>query len=84
LAGDRDKAKKLLGNTLKLTGVWLSPYRIAQTYTALGEYDKALEQLEKSYDMRDLHLFWIKVDPGFIPIRNKPRFINLMKKMNLE
>jgi TolB-like protein len=84
LAGEHDKAKKLLDSTLKLTGVWLSPYRIAQAYTALGEYDKALEQLEKSYDMRDLHLFWIKVDPGFIPIRNNPRFINLMKKMNLE
>ncbi|HEX3768769.1 MAG TPA: hypothetical protein VHT72_10350, partial [Puia sp.] len=84
LTGDDAKAKALLDNTLKIKGVWLSPYRIAQAYTALGDYDSALDELDKSYEIRDLHLFWIKVDPGFIPIRNKPRFIQLMKKMNLD
>ena len=84
LTGDHVKAKEMLDSTLKIKGVWLSPYRIAQTYTALGDYEKAQDQLDKSYEIRDLHLFWIKVDPGFIPIRNKPRFIQLMKKMNLD
>ena len=84
LTGDQVKAKELLDSTLKLKGVWLSPYRLAQAYVALGDYEEALDQLDKSYEIRDLHLFWIKVDPGFIPIRNKPRFIQLMKKMNLD
>jgi adenylate cyclase len=83
LTGDHVKAKELLDSTLKIKGIWLSPYRIAQAYTALGDFDKALDQLDKSYEIRDLHLFWIKVDPGFVPIRDKPRFIQLMKKMNL-
>ena len=82
--GDRVKSKELLDSTLKIKDLWVSPYRVAQTYTALGDFDKALDQLDKSYEIRDLHLFWIKVDPGFIPIRNKPRFIQLMKKMNLD
>jgi adenylate cyclase len=84
LTGDHSKAKEMLDSTLKVKGVWLSPYRVAQTYTALGDYENALDQLDKSYEIRDLHLFWIKVDPGFNPIRNKPRFIQLLKKMNLD
>ena len=84
LTGDHVKAKELLDSTLKIKGVLLSPYRIAQAYIALGDYDKALDFLDKSYEIRDLHLFWIKVDPGFVPIRNKPGFIQLLKKMNLD
>jgi adenylate cyclase len=84
LTGDRVEAKELLDSTLKKKGVWLSPYRIAQAYVAMGDYEKALDQLDKSYEIRDLHLFWIKVDPGFIPIRNNPRFAELIRKMNLD
>jgi adenylate cyclase len=84
LLGDKGKAGGLLEMALKEKdqGV-LSPYRIAQVYIALGEYEKALDQLDKSYDVRDLHLFWIKVDPGLNPVRNQPRFKELLVKMNL-
>jgi hypothetical protein len=76
LTGDHVCAKELLDSTLKIKGVLLSPYRIAQAYIALGDYYKALDLLDKYYEIRDLHLFWIKADPGFTPIRNKPRLSN--------
>jgi hypothetical protein len=61
--GDRVNAKELLDSTLIIKGVWLSPFRIAQTYAAPGENEKALDQLEKSYEIRDVHMFWLKVEP---------------------
>jgi adenylate cyclase len=83
LTGQQERARQLLDSTLKLTNILVSPYRIAQAYAALGDFDKALDQLDKAYGIRDLHLFWINADPAFIAIRNKTRFIELLKKMNL-
>jgi hypothetical protein len=51
---------------------------------ALGNFDEAMNQLELGYTYRETHMFWIKVDPEFDPIRNDPRFKALLKKMNLE
>lgn len=53
-------------------------------YVLLGEFDRALDALDKSYEIRDLYLFRIKADPGFIAIRNNSRFTELLKKMNLD
>jgi TolB-like protein/tetratricopeptide (TPR) repeat protein len=85
LLGDKAKAKELLEKTLResLGKIWLSPYRLSQVYTALGDYKEALDQLDEAYEKRDLHMFWIKVDPAFDPIRNQQRFKELLKKMNL-
>ena len=84
LLGDKAKAKELLEKALNEKGnVWLSPFRIAQIYTALGDYDEALNQLDKSYETRDLHMFFIQVDPSFDPIKSEPRFKALLKKMHL-
>jgi class 3 adenylate cyclase/TolB-like protein/Tfp pilus assembly protein PilF len=84
LLGDKAKARQLLEVALNEKGkVWISPYRLAQAYVALGDYHEALNQLDNAYNNRDLHMFWIKVDPGFDPIRNEERFKNLLKKMNL-
>jgi len=84
LLGDKVKAKELLEKALSEKGkVWLSPYRLSQVYAALGDHNEALNQLEEAYEKRDLHMFWIKVDPSFDPIRNEQRFKDLLKKMNL-
>lgn len=81
--GDKPKAKKLLEETLKKY-FDLSHYRISQVYVALGNFNEAMNQLELGYTNRDVHMFWIKVDPAFDPIRNEPMFKALIKKMNLE
>lgn len=84
LLGDKTKANNILKKTLKdEEKVWISPYRLSQVYIALGDYNEALNQLGKAYDQRDLHMFWIKVDPSFDSIRNEQWFKDLLKKMNL-
>lgn len=83
IMGDTIKAKALFNETLKKYPN-LSHYRNSQVYIALGNFDEALKELELSYEVRDNHLFWVKVDPAFDPIRNEPQFSALLKKMNLE
>ena len=83
IIGDTIKAKVIFKEALKKHPN-LSHYRNSQVYTALGNINEALNELESGYEFRDIHMFWIKVDPAFDPIRNEPRFKALIKKMNLE
>jgi hypothetical protein len=48
-----------------------------------GRTDKALELLEKAYWERDPLLVPIKVYPPLESLREEPRFVELLKKMNL-
>ena len=82
IMGDTIKAKAIFKEALKKHPN-LSHYRNSHVYTALGNINEALNELESGYELRDLHMFWIKVDPAFDPIRNEPRFKELLKKMNL-
>jgi len=82
IIGDTIKAKAIFKEALKKHPN-LSHYRNSQVYTALGNINEALNELESGYELRDVHMFWIKVDPAFDPIRNESRFKELLKKMNL-
>ncbi len=57
---------------------------IAQGHVFLGEYAKAIKELEMAYADRELRLYFITVNPLFKPIRNMPGFIALKQKMNLQ
>ena len=81
--GDKEKAITLLEKTLKKYPN-LSHYRNSQVYVALGNFEAAMNQLELGYENRDVHMFWIKADPAFEPIKNEPGYKALLKKMNLE
>lgn len=83
IMGDTTKSKVLFKETLKKYPN-LSHYRNSQVYIALENFGEAVKELELGYDNRDIHMFWIKADPAFDPIRNEPGFKALLKKMNLE
>ncbi len=49
---------------------------------ALGEKDKAIEWLERSYDQRaGLDVIFLKVDPMLDPLQGDPRFEALVAKV---
>jgi len=55
-------------------------YAIA--YGALGEMDRAFTYLENEFDQRGSWLFQLN-DPAFDPLRNDPRFGDLLARLGL-
>jgi len=62
---------------------YVSAYDKATVYLGLGEDDKALEYLEKAYEERAGYVSLIKADPRLQRLHANPRFIALLRKMNL-
>ena len=57
-------------------------YWLAISYTALGNKDAAFAELEKAYQAHDFFLQRVKVDPYMDPLRDDPRFNDLVKRLN--
>jgi tetratricopeptide (TPR) repeat protein len=58
-------------------------YWVAVTYVGLGEKDAAFAELEKAYQARDWFLSRIKTDPFMDPLRDDPRFKDLIRRIGL-
>ena len=52
-------------------------------YAGLGDKDQAFACLDKAYELRDSGIVFIKVDPLFDPLRDDPRFKNLLRRIGL-
>jgi tetratricopeptide (TPR) repeat protein len=83
VSGDKAIAKAELMKTLAKYPDQ-SPYNIARAYLSINDYNNALNNLEKAYEQKDIWMYILKVDPTFDPIRNEPRFKELIKRMRLE
>jgi Tfp pilus assembly protein PilF len=83
VSGDKTRAKIELEKTLAEYPDQ-SPYHLARVYILLNNNDEALTRLEQAYEMRDIWMYHLKVDPTLDLIRNDPRFKALMKKMHLD
>jgi TolB-like protein/tetratricopeptide (TPR) repeat protein len=60
-----------------------SHYMIASAYAALGERERALEELEKAMETREGTIGDLGVDPAFATLRGEPRVQAILKKMKL-
>jgi len=83
LSGDIPRAKSELEKTLSEFPDQ-SSFHLARIYLILNDHKEALHQLEKAYEMRDIWMYCIKIDPTFDAIREDPGFKSLMVKMNLD
>ena len=61
----------------------IPPLFLAQIYSRLGDTDKAFEFLERAYDLRDMLLMFIKVDPVWTGLHSDPRFTALLQRLRL-
>jgi len=52
-------------------------------YIAIGDTDRAFEWLDRSYEERAGLLAYLKVEPMFDRLRGEPRFVDLMRRMQL-
>lgn len=79
------EARTTLDELLKSSATrHVPPYSIALIYNALGESEKALDYLEKAFTEKDVRMVWLKVEPKWNNLRNEPRFIELMRRMNFK
>src|SRR6185295_1265018 len=62
---------------------YVSAYRIAAVYAALGDRDRAFKWLEHAYESRDGWLIWLVVDPVVDSLRSDERFTDLLRRMGL-
>jgi len=60
-----------------------SHYGLAVIESALGNVNGAIAELELARDERAWAMFVIKHEPAFDPLRSDPRFIRLLREMNL-
>jgi len=49
----------------------------------LGDKEQAFEWLNKTYDEYPFTLAFLKIDPRYNSLRSDPRFIDLLRRMNL-
>jgi TolB-like protein/Tfp pilus assembly protein PilF len=63
---------------------FVSPYHFAYVYTGLGEYDRALDLLERAVAERTGPAYSIKGSFLLAPLRKHPRFQALLRQMKLE
>ena len=64
---------------------WMSDnrpnYMDATRFASIGETQKALDALEQAYAERETFMMVVKVDPRFDPLRDDPRFQNLLRRV---
>jgi serine/threonine-protein kinase len=85
LAGNKDKAVKIIGELKKLSEKrYISPYCIALIYAGMHEYDSAMDYLNQAYREHVSELIYLRVDPFLDNLRSDPRFDDLLKKVCLE
>jgi TolB-like protein/tRNA A-37 threonylcarbamoyl transferase component Bud32/Tfp pilus assembly protein PilF len=82
--GEKAKAEaevKMLAESVR-NGNFIS-YDTARLYTALGDREHALDMLELAYARREANIVFLNVDPGLAPLRSEPRFLKLLRLMNV-
>ncbi|HTZ74233.1 MAG TPA: protein kinase [Candidatus Aquilonibacter sp.] len=83
-AGRRKKALEILDDlTERAKHKYVAPYFFAGIHIGLGEDDRAIEYLEKSYEDHSHWLIYLHIDPGMDDLRNDPRFQDLLRRVGL-
>jgi TolB-like protein/DNA-binding winged helix-turn-helix (wHTH) protein/Tfp pilus assembly protein PilF len=82
--GRTNEAREVL-STLESVGRvrYVPPYASALVHAGLGEREAALQWLARAYDVRDVHLVYLPVDPKWDGLRADPRLRALLQRCGL-
>jgi TolB-like protein/Tfp pilus assembly protein PilF len=84
VAGRPDEARRILANLQRLYQQGIVPAAsLATLHGALGESNEAFVWLEKAYQDRDPQLTYLKTGRRFEPLREDPRFGQLLHRIGL-
>jgi eukaryotic-like serine/threonine-protein kinase len=62
---------------------YIAPYFFAGIHVGLGENDRAIEYLEKSYEEHSHWLIYLHMDPSMDGLRDNPRFNDMLRRVGL-
>ena len=83
-AGRKEQAIQILDNLTNLAKQkYVAPYFFAGIHIGLGEDDRAIEYLEKSYEEHSHWLIYLHLDPSMDGLRSNPRFQALSRRIGL-
>src|SRR6266498_2820326 len=82
ISGDRPRAEQML-RELEETAKrqYVNSTALADILLGLGEKEKALDWLDKSYQDQESACWYLTVDPIYDSVRNEPRFQALVQKV---
>ncbi len=84
MAGDTKKAREILGKLIDVArSYYVSPYHFAYVYVGLGEYDEAMNRLERAVAERAGPAYSIKGSFLLTRLHEHPRFRALLQQMKL-
>jgi TolB-like protein/Tfp pilus assembly protein PilF len=82
--GQRDEARRILQRLADTAKERYTPaLAFAMVHVGLGENDQALNWLEKAYEERFNRLAYLRREPVWDPLRSDPRFLDLLRRINL-
>jgi eukaryotic-like serine/threonine-protein kinase len=83
-SGNKEEASGILWELEpKLAGDNRMALLSAMLFTALDAKDRAFEQLQRSYELREPGLLFLKVAPWAEPLRSDPRYGAMVEKLGL-
>ena len=84
VAGKTTEARQLLADLTTLAQQkYVASYIFAGIHIGLGENDRAIEYLEKSYEEHSHWLIYLHLDPSMDALRDHPRFHDLLRRVGL-
>jgi serine/threonine protein kinase/tetratricopeptide (TPR) repeat protein len=83
-AGRKEEAMRILDDLTNLAKQkYVAPYFFAGIHVGLGEEDRAMEYLEKSYEEHSHWLMYLHMDPSMDGLRSNPRLQDLLRRVGL-
>ena len=83
-AGRKKEAIQILEDLTKLAQQkYIAPCFFAGIHIGLGENDRAIECLEKSFEEHSHWLIYLHIDPSMDALRSDPRFQDLLRRIGL-
>ena len=85
IAGRKKEAQQILIRLKEMSrDRYISGFLFAKIYAGLGDKNRAFEYLEKAYQQHAMSLAVIFTDETVENLRSDPRFLQLLKKINLD